>query len=110
MGFGSISSRVHHSISRPSPRHSWGGKSPWGGNGAFVGGNPSTWSPVPTPNPFIEPSNPFTALKKKIESVIPSSDPHHVPSKSPEIGGDKFDFTPLLILAGIGGAVYFFRK
>jgi hypothetical protein len=70
MGFGSISSRVHHSISRPSsPRHTFGeirgGKSPWGGNGAFVGGNPSTWSPIPTPNPFIEPSNPFTALKKK---------------------------------------------
>jgi hypothetical protein len=79
----------------------------WGGRKPFVGGNPATWSPVPTVNPLIDPSNPFTELIKKLESVIPSSNPQHASSKSPEISGKPLtNYTSVLILAQVFGASY----
>jgi len=119
MGFGSFVHHATHSISHPSSsglfrhgplnvRH--------GGLMKPLGSNPSTWSPipitkVPTENPFSGGKNPFADLIKKIEKVIPSSSPQHIPSHAPEIGESKSLLTNPLILLGLGaGLIYFLKK
>jgi hypothetical protein len=122
IGFGSFVHHTTHSISHPSSSFRgiskrWGGFSP---PPHVLGSNPATWSPVPLHNPVIaQPArgflslsvpNPFSALKKKIESVIPSSDPQRLPSKTPKVGQEPSILANPLVWLGVGIGSYFILK